>query len=66
MFFFSKEANLKLSKIKLNPDNPRLVKDGKFKKLVKSIQDFPQMMELRPIIIDSQNKARNEWNIKTW
>lgn len=46
---------MKLSKIKLNPQNPRLVKDEKFKKLVKSIQDFPQMMELRPIVIDNQN-----------
>ena len=32
----------KISEIKNNPNNPRLVKDDKFKKLVKSIQEFPQ------------------------
>jgi len=41
-----------ITKIKLNPDNPRLIKDEKFKQLVKSIQDFPQMMGLRPIVIN--------------
>jgi ParB-like chromosome segregation protein Spo0J len=41
--------------IKTNPDNPRLIKDDKFKKLVQSIKDFPEMMELRPIIIDENN-----------
>jgi hypothetical protein len=35
-----------------NPKNPRIIKDDKFKKLVKSIQDFPQMLELRPIVVD--------------
>jgi ParB-like chromosome segregation protein Spo0J len=34
-----------------NPSNPRIIKDDKFKKLVKSIQDFPQMLELRPIVV---------------
>lgn len=43
---------MKLTAIKKNPDNPRVLKDDKFKKLVKSIQDFPQMMELRPIVVD--------------
>jgi ParB-like chromosome segregation protein Spo0J len=46
---------LKLSAIKPNLDNPRLIKDEKFKKLVQSINDFPKMMELRPIIIDDDN-----------
>ena len=36
-----------------NPTNPRIIKDNKFKKLVKSIQEFPQMLELRPIVVDS-------------
>lgn len=35
-----------------NPDNPRVVKDYKFKKLVKSIIEFPQMLELRPIVVN--------------
>ena len=41
--------------IKPNPNNPRICKDHKFKQLVKSIQDFPQMLELRPIVIDENN-----------
>lgn len=43
---------VKISEIKLNPNNPRLIKDEKFKKLVKSIQDFPQMLEIRPIVVN--------------
>jgi len=43
---------MKLSKIKPNPNNPRIIKDDKFKKLVKSINDFPKMMSLRPIVVD--------------
>jgi len=35
--------------IKLNPKNPRVIKDEKFKKLVKSVQDFPEMLEIRII-----------------
>jgi len=41
---------MKLSKIKSNPNNPRLIKDDKFKKLVQSISEFPEMMEKRPIV----------------
>jgi ParB-like chromosome segregation protein Spo0J len=44
-----------ITEIKSNPNNPRLIKDNKFKQLVKSIQDFPQMLELRPIVIDENN-----------
>jgi len=44
-----------ITDIKPNPNNPRLIKDNKFKQLVKSIQDFPQMLELRPIVIDENN-----------
>lgn len=46
---------MKLSEIKTNPNNPRIIKDDRFKKLVNSIKEFPKMMELRPIIIDSNN-----------
>lgn len=46
---------MKINEIKPNPNNPRLIKDHKFKQLVKSIQDFPQMLELRPIVIDENN-----------
>lgn len=44
--------SVKISEIKANPNNPRLIKDDKFKKLVKSIQEFPQMLELRPIVVN--------------
>ena len=43
---------MKLSEIKQNPSNPRVIKDDKFKKLVKSITDFPKMLELRPMIVN--------------
>lgn len=43
---------IKISEIKPNPNNPRLIKDDKFKKLVKSIKDFPQMLEIRPIVVN--------------
>jgi len=46
---------LKLNKIKSNVSNPRIIKEPKFKKLVQSIKDFPEMLELRPIVIDENN-----------
>lgn len=46
---------MKLKDIKPNPNNPRLVKDDRFKKLVNSIDKFPEMMELRPMIIDENS-----------
>jgi len=48
-------SKVKINSIKTNPKNPRLIKDDKFKKLVKSIQEFPQMLELRPIVVDENN-----------
>lgn len=48
-------SKVKISEVKNNPKNPRLIKDDKFKKLVKSIQEFPQMLELRPIVVDENN-----------
>ena len=41
--------------IKFNPNNPRVIKDEKFSKLVRSIAEFPQMLEIRPIVIDENN-----------
>jgi len=46
---------MKLSSLKPNPNNPRLIKDERFVKLVQSIKDFPKMMELRPMVIDKDN-----------
>lgn len=50
-----KVEKVKISEVKNNPSNPRLIKDDKFRKLVKSIQEFPQMLELRPIVVDENN-----------
>ena len=44
---------LKISEIKLNPENPRFIKDDKFKKLVNSIKEFPEMLKIRPIVVNS-------------
>ena len=46
---------MKINELKSNENNPRIIKDSKFKKLVKSIKDFPEMLELRPIVIDEDN-----------
>tara|TARA_R100001443_G_scaffold6700_3_gene15725 strand:- start:1730 stop:2872 length:1143 start_codon:yes stop_codon:yes gene_type:complete len=45
---------VKLYKIKNNPNNPRLIKDDKFHKLVKSIKEFPEMLKLRPIVVNDE------------
>ena len=42
-----------ISKVLPNQSNPRVIKNDKFKKLVKSIEDFPQMLDIRPIVVDS-------------
>ena len=41
---------MKLNQLKSNPNNPRLIKDDKFKKLVNSLREFPEMMEKRPMV----------------
>ena len=46
---------MKISLIKSNPNNPRLIKDDKFKKLVQSIKDFPEMLNIRPIVVNKDN-----------
>ena len=43
---------MKIQDIKPNPNNPRLIKDDKFKKLCQSLKDFPEMLELRPIVVN--------------
>lgn len=47
-----KTQKVKLSEVKRNQDNPRIIKDNKFKKLVKSIIEFPEMLEIRPIVVN--------------
>lgn len=46
---------IKLSTIKSNPNNPRVIKDDRFAKLVNSIKEFPKMMELRPMVVNADN-----------
>lgn len=42
-----------IKEVKTNPNNPRVLKDDKFKKLVASIKGFPKMLEIRPIVVNS-------------
>jgi len=44
---------VKLSEIKTNPNNPRTIRDDKFSKLVESIKEFPEMLNERPIVVNS-------------
>ena len=44
--------NINIKEIKPNSNNPRVIKDYKFKKLVRSIQNFPEMLDLRPIVVN--------------
>jgi ParB-like chromosome segregation protein Spo0J len=46
-------VRMPLKAVKSNPNNPRVIKDDKFRKLVQSIKDFPEMLELRPIVVDA-------------
>ena len=46
------QKTVKLSEIKPNPDNPRVIKRNQLKSLQKSLSDFPEMMKLRPIVVD--------------
>ena len=50
-----KPNKIKINKIKENTSNPRFIGKDKFKKLVKSLQEFPEMLKLRPIVVDNNN-----------
>jgi len=47
-----KIEKVKIDSVKMNSKNPRIIKDDKFNKLVKSIKDFPEMLDVRPIVVD--------------
>lgn len=47
-----KTEKVKIEKVRLSANNPRVIKNDKFKKLVKSIKDFPDMLKVRPIVVD--------------
>ena len=49
-----KTEKVKISEVKSNPNNPRIIKDDKFRKLVQSIKDFPKMLEIRPIVVNNE------------
>lgn len=46
---------LPIADLKPNPDNPRIIKDDKFEKLVQSLKDFPEMAEVREVVINKDN-----------
>jgi ParB-like chromosome segregation protein Spo0J len=46
---------MKISEIKINPNNPRVIRDERFEKLKKSIEEFPKMMKLRPMVVNQDN-----------
>lgn len=45
------KKTIKVSELKPNPNNPRIIKDDKFKKLVNSIKEFPEMLDARPVVV---------------
>jgi hypothetical protein len=49
-----KIETVKISAVKSNSNNPRIIKDDKFKKLVTSIKEFPQMLNIRPIVVNDE------------
>ena len=49
-----KIEKVKITEVKSNPNNPRVIKDDKFKKLVQSVKDFPQMLDIRPIVVNDE------------
>lgn len=48
-------TKVKIGDIKVNTENPRSIKDSKFNKLVKSIKEFPEMLQIRPIVVNEEN-----------
>jgi len=50
-----KPQKISIDKIRENENNPRFIKDLKFKKLVKSIKEFPKMLEIRPIVVNEND-----------
>ena len=47
-----KTETVKISEVKSNPNNPRVIKDDNFRKLVNSIKEFPKMLKIRPIVVN--------------
>jgi ParB-like chromosome segregation protein Spo0J len=53
-FQTTRMESLPISKVRPNSDNPRYIKDEKFKKLVQSLRDFPEMANVRPIVVNTE------------
>ena len=51
----AKIEKVSISSIKENENNPRSINKQKFEKLVKSVKEFPEMLKLRPIVVDKDN-----------
>lgn len=49
------KTTLKPSEIKPNPDNPRIIRDDQFKKLVQSLKDFPEMADVREVVVNTDH-----------
>ncbi len=47
-----KSETVKIGNVKSNPNNPRVIKDDNFRKLVNSIKEFPKMLKIRPIVVN--------------
>jgi hypothetical protein len=50
-----KIETIKISEIVPNENNPRIIKEDKFERLVESIKTFPEMLHVRPLVIDEKN-----------
>ena len=50
-----KTEKVAIGKVHLAPHNPRVIKNDKFRKLVNSIKEFPEMLKVRPIVVDEEN-----------
>ncbi len=48
-----KTETVKISEVKSNPNNPRVIKDDNFRKLVNSIKEFPKMLKIRPVVVNN-------------
>lgn len=43
-------TNIPIGRLRANPNNPRVLRDEKFLKLKKSLTDFPDMLNKRPLV----------------
>ncbi len=56
-FSYMKTEKVKITQVKINNENPRIITSDKFTKLVNSILVFPKMLSLRPVVVDNVRKA---------